>query len=73
MPRLTGKQKQEIIARYLAGESQNKLAKQFGVSHSAISLILKDKKLAETCNNLKVENYASTSEFSETLCFAVSA
>lgn len=66
MSKLSDKQRKKIIAEYVAGDgkvSQEQLAKKFGVSRQAISLILKDKKTCENLRNKKKENEMSMLAF----------
>lgn len=44
MPRLTQKQKSEILTEYVAGKSKSELARKFQISHTAISKILESVK-----------------------------
>ncbi len=64
--KLSDKQRKKIIAEYVAGDgkvSQEQLAKKYGVSRQAISLILKDKKACESLRKKKKENEMSMLAF----------
>lgn len=66
MGKLTDKQRKKIIAEYVAGDgkvSQQQLAKRYGVSRQAISLILNDEKTCENLRNKKKENELSMLAF----------
>ena len=66
MAKLSDKQRKKIIAEYVAGDgkvSQEQLAKKYGVSRQAISLILKDKKACESLRKKKKENEMSMLAF----------
>ena len=49
MPRLTDKQKSEIITEYVSGKSQSEIARKFKVSPPAISKILKTVESLKNC------------------------
>lgn len=60
MAKLTDKQRKQIIAEYVDGKTQYELAKKYGVSHQAISLILnKDNACKTLLNEKKQENVLS--------------
>lgn len=68
--RLTDKQKYEICRLYYSGEkNKSDIAKQFNVSHTAISKILNDDKVSESFKSLidetKTENALSMLAFIE--------
>lgn len=65
MARLTNAQKKEIIARYIAGESKNSIAKSFNVSHTAISKILSSEKVSESFKEADIETTMSMIAFIE--------
>ncbi|XP_041968768.1 tigger transposable element-derived protein 4-like [Aricia agestis] len=50
----TVEEKEAIISRLEKGESNSRIAKEFGVSHSTISTIFKNKKLIKKSYNLNV-------------------
>ena len=54
MPRLTDKQKSEIITEYVSGKSQSEIARKFKVSPTAISKTLQSITLPITT---KLKNY----------------
>lgn len=54
MARLTSRQRQAVIARYLAGESIASLAKEYNISRQALAKQVKQEKVAESLQ--KVEN-----------------
>lgn len=55
MAKLTGRQKQAITARYLAGESISDLAKEFNVSYQALAKQVKKEKVQESLKSSKIE------------------
>ena len=60
MAKLTDKQRKQIIAEYVDGKTQYELAKKYGVSHQAISLILnKDNACKTLLNEKRQENVLS--------------
>lgn len=66
MGKLTDKQRKKIIAEYVAGDgkiTQEQLAKKYGVSRQAISLILRDENACENLRNKKKENEMSMLSF----------
>lgn len=54
MARLTSRQRQAVIARYLAGESIASLAKEYNISYQALAKQVKQEKVVESLR--KVEN-----------------
>lgn len=54
MARLTSRQRQAVIARYLAGESIASLAKEYNISYQALAKQVKQEKVVESLK--KVEN-----------------
>nr|DAW41937.1 MAG TPA: ECF sigma factor [Caudoviricetes sp.] len=54
MARLTSRQRQAVIARYLAGESIASLAKEYNISYQALAKQVKQEKVIESLK--KVEN-----------------
>lgn len=54
MARLTSRQRQAVIARYLAGESIASLAKEYNISYQALAKQVKQEKVLESLK--KVEN-----------------
>jgi glutathionylspermidine synthase len=65
MSKLKEKQRQEIIARYISGESKNSIAKSFNVSHTAISKILEDEKVSKSFNKFQDETTLDMLSFLE--------
>ena len=63
MAKLTGRQKQAIIARYLAGESISDLAKEFNVSYQALAKQVKKEKVQESLKSSKIEQTATMIAF----------
>lgn len=61
--RLTDKQRKQIIAEYLSGESKASLAKKFQVSHTAISKILSDEKVSKSFEKFNEETDLSMLAF----------
>lgn len=55
MARLTSRQRQAVIARYLAGESIASLAKEYNVTYQALAKQVKKEKVQERLKNSKIE------------------
>lgn len=53
MPRLTDRQKTEVVTDYASGKSKTEIARKFGVSDTAISKILKNYKSSESLAKFK--------------------
>lgn len=65
MGKITNKNKSEIILRYIDGESISALARDFNVSHTAISKILKDKELVESFKKIQEQTQLDMLAFIE--------
>lgn len=63
MAKLTGRQKQAIIARYLAGESISNLAKEYNVSYQALAKQVKKEKVQECLKSSNIEQTATMIAF----------
>jgi pantoate kinase len=61
--KLTDRQRKQIKAEYLSGESKASLAKKFQVSHTAISKILNDEKVSESFKKQIEENTLSMAQY----------
>lgn len=61
--KLTDRQRKQIKAEYLSGESKASLAKKFQVSHTAISKILNDEKVSESFKKQIEENSLSMAQY----------
>ena len=59
MARLSQKQRNEIITRYLAGETISSLAKSYNVSYQAIAKQLTDEKVQESSKKVKEQEALS--------------
>lgn len=65
MGKITNKNKSEIILRYIDGESVSALARDFKVSHTAISKILHDKELVESFKKIQEQTQLDMLAFIE--------
>lgn len=63
MARLTGRQKQAVIARYLAGESIAALAKEYNISRQALAKQVKQEKVVESLQKVDEEQALTMTAF----------
>ena len=63
MARLTSRQRQAVIARYLAGESIASLAKEYNVSRQALAKQVKQGKVAESLQKVTDEQTMTMAAF----------
>lgn len=63
MARLTSRQRQAVIARYLAGESIASLAKEYNISRQALAKQVKQEKVAESLQKVTNEQAMTMAAF----------
>lgn len=63
MARLTRRQRQAVIARYLAGESIASLAKEYNISRQALAKQVKQEKVAESLQKVTNEQAMTMAAF----------
>lgn len=63
MARLTSRQRQAVIARYLAGESIASLAKEYNISRQALAKQVKQEKVAESLQKVTNEKAMTMAAF----------
>ena len=63
MARLTSRQRQAVIARYLAGESIASLAKEYNISRQALAKQEKQEKVAESLQKVTNEQAMTMAAF----------
>ena len=63
MARLTSRQRQAVIARYLAGESIASLAKEYNISRQALAKQVKQEKVAESLQKVTNEQALTMAAF----------
>ena len=63
--KFTNKDKAEIVLRYMNGESYSAIARDFNVTHTTISKILKDKDLTESFKNIQEQSQMDMLAFIE--------
>lgn len=63
MARLTSRQRQAVIARYLAGESIASLAKEYNISYQALAKQVKQEKVVESLKKVEDEQAMTMAAF----------
>lgn len=63
MARLTSRQRQAVISRYLAGESIASLAKEYNISRQALAKQVKQEKVAESLQKVTNEQALTMAAF----------
>lgn len=63
MARLTSRQRQAVIARYLAGESIASLAKEYNISRQALAKQVKQEKVTESLQKVTNEQAMTMAAF----------
>lgn len=63
MARLTSRQRQAVIARYLAGESIASLAKEYNISRQALAKQVKQEKVTESLQKVTNEQALTMAAF----------
>lgn len=63
MARLTSRQRQAVIARYLAGESIASLAKEYNISRQALAKQVKQEKVSESLQKVTNEQAMTMAAF----------
>lgn len=63
MARLTSRQRQAVIARYLAGESIASLAKEYNISRQALAKQVKQEKVVESLQKVTNEQAMTMAAF----------
>lgn len=63
MARLTSRQRQAVIARYLAGESIVSLAKEYNISRQALAKQVKQEKVSESLQKVTNEQAMTMAAF----------